>query len=123
MEIKIIESNYGDEWWFGGDEGMEIQVEDVDGSMWVTGGCELKDSPLELEKARRQAELIKQALEVHHETRLTPRQLAEQRAELLGALKDAKEKLKWFVESYPHDLVQSEKEFFAKIDDALESCK
>lgn len=36
------------------------------------------------------SEIMEDALDVHEETGLTPRQLAEQRTELLGALKDIK---------------------------------
>lgn len=35
------------------------------------------------------SEIMEEALDIHEETGLTPRQLAEQRAELLGALKDS----------------------------------
>lgn len=45
--------------------------------------------------------------------------LEQQRDELLEALKDAKSKLEWFVESYPHDLAQPQSEFFAVIDSAI----
>lgn len=47
------------------------------------------------------------------------RRLHAQRAELLEALKDARRKLAWFTESYPHDVVLPESEFFGQIDAAI----
>lgn len=47
------------------------------------------------------------------------RRLAAANAELLEALKIARDRLAWFVESYPHDIALTKSEFFAPFDAAI----
>ena len=47
------------------------------------------------------------------------RRLSAANAELLEALKLARDRLAWFVGSYPHDIARTKSEFFAPFDAAI----
>ena len=53
--MEIIENDYGDEYWYGGEAGGTVRV-----GGWVTGWR--KDDPASLARARREAALIRAAL-------------------------------------------------------------
>jgi len=63
--------------------------------------CEIPGSPAN-ESVMADAELIAEAFNVATETGLTPRQLAEQRAELLAACKKASEWLEGWASASPY---------------------
>lgn len=55
--------------------------------------CAYGTARMDVEESAANADLIAEAINVHHETGLTPRELQKQRDELLAALKEARDAL------------------------------